>query len=518
MPTRGQYSKIPIIMADYETELDYKLPRQWFSGDDGSLYYVKSDGETVISLYDVIIGNHEENGTHTNLNIADRVVFDKPFKIKIDGDVLADEVEIRQNVDEDGNPVINILNTKFNGTLNVSQGGTGATSLDTGAIMKKAGDTVMSSGILPVAFGGTGSASLPAGILMSDGTKVSSVSKPLTVANGGTGATKFGAGLVYGNGTNNLSSRAIYGNRIIPGQNTSAYVNYIPNMSTLQTTVNGLAPTNHSSGSAAYGVATTYAYGHVKLMEGIEFSLNPGYGGSLRNHIASYIPVVPGANVITSLCEILISAMNNTVGSYYNPDDSANCARICTLTALESSVYGTFNYIHVQLDRHVSTVGFMSSDGSLYHSGRWSQNGWGIHIWISDARAKHDIKDCSTSALDIINSIHHREFKYNNTNKLIDVGYIAQEMYQINDIFVTKVSNDKDPANFDPNNDATFSYQINEDAIIPYISKAVQEVDAKVVEQQKEIDDLKKENSELKESFATLLEEFKSLKKELGRE
>ena len=90
----------------------------------------------------------------------------------------------------------------------------------------------------------------------------------------------------------------------------------------------------------------------------------------------------------------------------------------------------------------------------------------------------------SKEALDIIKKIHHKEFDKKDDGKHYKIGYIAQDMEQIDKNFVIKKPADK-------KRNIEERYYINELPIIATLSKAIQE-------QQKQIEELKKEINEMK--------------------
>ena len=102
----------------------------------------------------------------------------------------------------------------------------------------------------------------------------------------------------------------------------------------------------------------------------------------------------------------------------------------------------------------------------------------------SDKRIKENIKDSTESALDIIKKIHHKEFDKKDDGKHYKIGYIAQDMEQIDKNFVIKKPADK-------KRNIEERYYINELPIIATLTKAIQE-------QQKQIEELKKEINEMK--------------------
>lgn len=97
---------------------------------------------------------------------------------------------------------------------------------------------------------------------------------------------------------------------------------------------------------------------------------------------------------------------------------------------------------------------------------------YGITIWSSDASLKKDIEDTKEIAIKKINQIQHKQFAFKRSNKKIKCGYIAQELEQINPDFVEKIQQ----------SDGSYMYQVNEPGIIPYITKAIQELSSQIQE------------------------------------
>lgn len=112
---------------------------------------------------------------------------------------------------------------------------------------------------------------------------------------------------------------------------------------------------------------------------------------------------------------------------------------------------------------------------------------WGINVWASDKRLKNSIKNTKVNALDIIKQIKHREFKYNNNDNLVKIGYVADELQKIDEEMVFEVGEDK-------------LKQPKESYIIPLLSKAIQEQQEQIDNQNKLIKELLKrvENLESK--------------------
>lgn len=137
----------------------------------------------------------------------------------------------------------------------------------------------------------------------------------------------------------------------------------------------------------------------------------------------------------------------------------------------------------VGFDLYVRTLanihGNVQVDGNLY-----------ANNISSDRRIKKNIKNSTTNALNIIKQIKHKQFEMKSDNKHYDIGYIAQEMEEIDPNFVLKKEKTE-------NSDER--YYINELPIIATATKAIQEQNKLIEEMQKEIETLKQEIKELKE-------------------
>ena len=103
----------------------------------------------------------------------------------------------------------------------------------------------------------------------------------------------------------------------------------------------------------------------------------------------------------------------------------------------------------------------------------------------SDRRLKENIKDSTIDALSIINRIRHRQFDWIADKRHMDVGYIAQELEEIDQRLVIKP------------NDETETYGVDSFYLQGVMSKAIQQLSS-------EIDKLKEENKKLKEIIQEL--------------
>ena len=87
---------------------------------------------------------------------------------------------------------------------------------------------------------------------------------------------------------------------------------------------------------------------------------------------------------------------------------------------------------------------------------------YGVSIWASDKRLKNSIAETKINALDIIKQIKHRQFKYNSSDELVKIGYVADELQEIEESLIFEVGDDK-------------IKHPNSNMIIPVLSKAIQE-------------------------------------------
>lgn len=112
-----------------------------------------------------------------------------------------------------------------------------------------------------------------------------------------------------------------------------------------------------------------------------------------------------------------------------------------------------------------------------------------VHLYqtgdSSDIRIKSNIKDSSESAIDIINKIHHKEFDKKGDNTHYKIGYIAQEMEQIDKNFVVKKQANKEKG-------IEERYYMNQLPILATATKAIQEQQKQIEELKQRIENLEK--------------------------
>lgn len=137
------------------------------------------------------------------------------------------------------------------------------------------------------------------------------------------------------------------------------------------------------------------------------------------------------------------------------------------------SRFGYANNIFISSDYIYSMV--LAGNPDWYIHMNTNIGVYGISIWASDGRLKRNIAPSTVEATNVIKSIKHREFDWKDTTKgHVNIGYIAQELEEINKDFVLKIPQYKDPEIKDEIVD--YAYQIDERKIIPYMTKAMQEM------------------------------------------
>lgn len=124
------------------------------------------------------------------------------------------------------------------------------------------------------------------------------------------------------------------------------------------------------------------------------------------------------------------------------------------------------------LKRLANIWGNVSIDGNIYADNI-----------SSDRRIKKNIKDSNVSALDLINKIEHRQFEMKKDGKHYNIGYIAQELEEIDKNFVLIK---------EKTNKTEQQYYINELPLLATATKAIQELNEKVEQLQNKVNELEK--------------------------
>lgn len=160
---------------------------------------------------------------------------------------------------------------------------------------------------------------------------------------------------------------------------------------------------------------------------------------------------------------------------------------------------GTNNYVLFEDDGSIGCYGgtvrlgvtgkevsfdlYVKNMASIYGNLNVNGNVYANNI-SSDRRIKDNIKDCDIKALNIINKIQHKQFDKKDDGKHYNIGYIAQDMEEIDPNFIIKR---------EKTDTLEERYYINELPIIATLSKAIQELSQQVKALQNEVKVLKEE-------------------------
>lgn len=96
---------------------------------------------------------------------------------------------------------------------------------------------------------------------------------------------------------------------------------------------------------------------------------------------------------------------------------------------------------------------------------------FGLTAWSSDKKLKKNIVDSDINGIEEIMKIPHYAFDWKDKDYHVSCGYVAQDMEKLNQSYVVKIAQHDEKGKYTGDN-----YQINETAIIPVITKALQEI------------------------------------------
>ena len=167
--------------------------------------------------------------------------------------------------------------------------------------------------------------------------------------------------------------------------------------------------------------------------------------------------------------------INNVDSGFYINDGSGNV--IFALDAITKNVYAT-NFCSLEAnsassvfsntaknlyanygDQYIVVKQFLDSGSSVI-----------INATSSDKRLKKSIKTTVKNALDTIKQIIHKQFTWKSNDKHVDIGYIAQELEEIDSNLIHKRAiTDKD------GNVIDYDYQVNTLQMVALCTKAIQE-------------------------------------------
>lgn len=137
-------------------------------------------------------------------------------------------------------------------------------------------------------------------------------------------------------------------------------------------------------------------------------------------------------------------------------------------------------------NRDVSSLAILKGTKTYLEVTTIGLGAYGVDAWASDKRLKRRIKDSKYNALDTLMKIKHRQFIYRKSNEKILIGYIADELQEIDENLIFEVGPQK-------------IKQPSQSYIIPILSKAIQEQQELISNQEERIKELENKVNKLLE-------------------
>lgn len=133
-------------------------------------------------------------------------------------------------------------------------------------------------------------------------------------------------------------------------------------------------------------------------------------------------------------------------------------------------LFGSVNFNGLAPFNNVTNLKLLNGSNGVYLEIGNGSKTWGVDVWASDKRLKKSVKKSKVSALDQVKKIPHHSFIVKDSGEEVKCGYVAQELEEINPEFVLKVTQP----------DGSESYQVRAQAIIPILTRAIQELGKKI--------------------------------------
>ena len=190
-----------------------------------------------------------------------------------------------------------------------------------------------------------------------------------------------------------------------------------------------------------------------------------------------------------------LASYYGSAGRYYirSQHDTSKSWKVweSIITSDQRSIYklrAAGNYMHVETNNSAKGINWWESDIKFKNN-----------IQIIDSSNKENRSlDSEIPGLDLVNKIKHYSFDYDEThnNTHIDCGYIAQQLEEIDERLIIKIKQPKDSIYY--SEEDKYTRQPNANIIIPYLSKAIQELYVKNIELENRLKDIENSNIDLK--------------------
>ncbi len=145
-------------------------------------------------------------------------------------------------------------------------------------------------------------------------------------------------------------------------------------------------------------------------------------------------------------------------------------------------IQGNGHYYGLSISDDVLDIALFTRNESWFNSDLYVK-GYKVLTNTSDGRLKKEIYNSTINALDIIEQIQHRQFTWKKDDVHENIGYIAQELEEIDSNYVHKNAQYDEAGNV-----IDYTYQVNLLPILSTTTKAIQELNIKVKKQQQTIE------------------------------
>ena len=192
-----------------------------------------------------------------------------------------------------------------------------------------------------------------------------------------------------------------------------------------------------------------------------------GYGGGSETGV-NFAMVANGQFGVNDssgyyMLKIRNSRIHELYGDWFDVKAKLHCfSNVLNKYNQEYGIFIGSDYIYSML---------LSGNPNWYIHCNTNIGAYGINIWASDGRMKANIQPTQVSALDEIARFKHRAFQWKDGGHFEKIGYIAQEVEQIDPDYVERI-----PQKDTNGNVLDYRLQINEHRIIPLLTKAMQEL------------------------------------------
>ncbi len=212
---------------------------------------------------------------------------------------------------------------------------------------------------------------------------------------------------------------------------------------------------------------------------GLVFLIKDGSNIMVRTLNGKTVAIIGQGNItlLDSNQNSVIELYQNTGGGYtLNFTNGSISAQTIFADNLYLSNTGYLSLGHVEAENvpdvcNCSTVSIAQSGSYLYVTTKNDGSQYYFSPdWTSDARLKNNIETSNKNSLELIKAIPHYAFDWKKDGKHEDIGYIAQELENIDKRLVNKYEI------VDENNEIVdYNWTINERYIIANLTKAVQQ-------------------------------------------